>query len=368
MPSPRSDESRKAFLQRCMRSSEARRDFPKSEQRYAFCNSQWRRFGKAEDSLEFTQQDMDDLIRRMEPKVRRGFLAAVARAKQTNTLDELAELIQAGRIETAIQAAARAGATSIADVANTVMVETGRELAQQMTAAFGVTVSFDQANERAVRIMRDARLRLIREFTDGQRRATRDALIDGINRGLNPREQARAFRSSIGLTQRQEAAVQNYRRLLQQNSREALTRELRDRRFDRTVSRAARTGEPLPESQIERMTTRYRERYLKYRSEVIGRTEALRAVNQGTEESVQQAIDEGIVNPDGTDRTWMTAGDTRVREPAHTSMHGQVRPVGEPFSSGLGNMLRYPGDPEAPASETIQCRCVVTTRIQRPTA
>lgn len=41
MPSPRTDEERDDFLSRCMGSAEAREDFPDSDQRYAFCVSQW---------------------------------------------------------------------------------------------------------------------------------------------------------------------------------------------------------------------------------------------------------------------------------------------------------------------------------------
>ena len=40
MPTRRSGESRAAFLARCMADPEARRDFPKATQRYAFCQSQ----------------------------------------------------------------------------------------------------------------------------------------------------------------------------------------------------------------------------------------------------------------------------------------------------------------------------------------
>jgi hypothetical protein len=41
MPSPRSDENKQDFLNRCMGDAEARRDFPRDDQRYAFCNSKW---------------------------------------------------------------------------------------------------------------------------------------------------------------------------------------------------------------------------------------------------------------------------------------------------------------------------------------
>ena len=51
------------------------------------------------------------------------------------------------------------------------------------------------------------------------------------------------------------------------------------------------------------MVERYRERYVKYRAEVIGRTEALRAVHAGNYEGYLQAIDEGAINREELQRT-----------------------------------------------------------------
>lgn len=42
MPSPRDGETRKEFISRCMGDSEANDSFPESDQRAAFCYSQWR--------------------------------------------------------------------------------------------------------------------------------------------------------------------------------------------------------------------------------------------------------------------------------------------------------------------------------------
>ena len=41
MPSPRKDEGKKNYISRCMSSEEAKRDFPDSKQRVAFCHSKW---------------------------------------------------------------------------------------------------------------------------------------------------------------------------------------------------------------------------------------------------------------------------------------------------------------------------------------
>lgn len=41
MPNPKPTESKDEFIKRCMGDSEANHSFPDSEQRYAFCQSQW---------------------------------------------------------------------------------------------------------------------------------------------------------------------------------------------------------------------------------------------------------------------------------------------------------------------------------------
>jgi uncharacterized protein with gpF-like domain len=112
------------------------------------------------------------------------------------------------------------------------------------------------------------------------------------------------------------------------------------------------------------MVGRYRERFVKFRAEVIGRTEALRSVHEGAEQAYLQAIDNGQIDPDEVVRVWNTARDERVRD-SHSTMHLQERRPGEPFTTGNGVSLNYPADPGGPPGETIQCRCVLSTRFKK---
>ena len=43
MPYPKKGEDKSAYLNRCMSSDKANKDFPSSQQRYAFCQSEWSR-------------------------------------------------------------------------------------------------------------------------------------------------------------------------------------------------------------------------------------------------------------------------------------------------------------------------------------
>lgn len=301
------------------------------------------------------------LIDKAEPKLRRALIEAVTAARGTSTLDELADLIERGFFQEAVDAASEAGAIRLGDEVAAVYTAAGADTAKFLGDAIEVTVGFDQVNERAVNVMRNERLRLITNFTNDQRATAQVVMSDGIERGLNPIEQARQFKDSIGLTAGQERAAQNFRKLLEQNSKEALGRAFRDRRFDGTVERAIRDGVPLTQEQIDRMVAGYRRKALKRRAETIARTEALRAVHQGSEEGYEQAIESGKLDPQELVREWHTRLDGRERT-SHRALNGEKRGMDEEFKPGL----KRPGDPNASASETVNCRCSVSTRIGVP--
>lgn len=307
------------------------------------------------------QSRIESLIAAAEAQFQAEFLAALASIRDSINLDALATLLEQGRFAEAFEVVGLA-AGRLGIVYAEQFVAAGIDTGNFLTAEVGeVIIGFDQTNTRAVQAMRNNQLRLVTNFTEQQRRATQAALLDGIGRGENPREVARAFRESIGLTEQQERWVRNYERQLRDLDRGALARELRDRRFDPSVQRAIDRGEPLTRAQIDRMVDRYRQRALKLRSETIARTEGLRSVHEGVDEMYRQAIESGQLQGDQLIRTWNTAGDERVRT-SHATMHQQTRLIGEPFSSGAGNLTLHPGS-FGVGMEDINCRCVVSTRI-----
>lgn len=64
MPSPRSGESRDDFVDRCMGDAEANRDFPREDQRFAFCNSQW----ESREREDLSAQDLVEQGGRLSPQ------------------------------------------------------------------------------------------------------------------------------------------------------------------------------------------------------------------------------------------------------------------------------------------------------------
>lgn len=147
----------------------------------------------------------------------------------------------------------------------------------------------------------------------------------------------------------------------------ALERKLRDRRFDGTVRRAVREGQRLSPAQIDRMVDRYRDRYIKYRSEVIARTEAIRAVQGGQQALLESYVADGRIARQQIRRFWHYSHDGRTRS-SHRAIPGMNQEgVGmeEAFKTPLGP-LKFPGDPNGRAENTINCRCTAFPRIVAP--
>lgn len=312
---------------------------------------------------------LDALIADQEKSVREAFLVFIETVgSEGGAYDAILERLEARDPEGALKIVNSYIATFgnvLPTIAHTVGAATATELAG-IVPDMAIAISFDPSHPRAAEIIRNNRLRFVRDFTDQQRESTLQALARAYNEGLGTAETARAFRGSIGLTPEQEAWVESYRQKLIKRSRSALQAQLRDRRSDSVVQRAIDRDVPLTEKQIDLYTERYRKRALMMRSETIARTEGVRATSEAREESLDQMLEQTGLSAEQVERIWNPTQDGRTRD-WHASMKGQKRGKTEAFTDGLGNRLMYPGDPKAPAETTINCRCGLTFSI-RPAA
>jgi hypothetical protein len=305
---------------------------------------------------------LERALAKAEPAMREAWLRLVQAMGVAVPFEELVQLLERGRIDEALSRTL-ASTPSFGAARTRQVIEAANDVARQIGRALGgIIIEFDQTNPFVVNALRTNQVQLVQGINAQQTAAIRESLNQAAQTGANPRETARLFRQSIGLTPNQVRAVGNFERELRSLDRNALNKLLRDKRFDPTIIRAIRDGRPLTEAQVQRMTGVYRQRYIKFRSEVIARTEALRSVHEGNDAMFRQAIRDGQVDPNNLTREWNTALDERVRG-SHRAMHGQTRGVDEPFESGAGFSLMYPGDVNAPPEETIQCRCTVGTRM-----
>lgn len=99
------------------------------------------------------------------------------------------------------------------------------------------------------------------------------------------------------------------------------------------------------------------------RAKTIAQTERTRALNGAR---VSEAIRQYLADYDKAVKghrkrpelpVFQWVNPLRAKEPRHehVAISGTKRPVGDAFLPGL----RYPGDPNAPASQTVNCHCYV---------
>lgn len=310
---------------------------------------------------------LDRLLTKQERNIARAIRDYLAVVNSGVVAELITDLLEQGRAEDAI-ALLESYVAQMGNVLPDIWREVGQDAAEQLpkqlTTGLAVGISFDVTHPRAADLIRQNRLNFIVAFSDSQRHAVRQALARGAMTGAGPREVAQEFRNAIGLAPIQERAVANYRRLLEENRGEALSRELRDRRFDVMIGRAVERGEPPTPAQINLMVSRYRQNMIRMRAETIARREAHDAFSAAREEALEQMVKQTGLDRGRVIRIWNSTRDDRTRA-WHESMQGQERGMGEVFEDGLGNALRRPGDPLAPAETIINCRCTTTWRLKQ---
>lgn len=235
------------------------------------------------------------------------------------------------------------------------IAESGRVVVQILPkAAVTAPVVFSLVNPRVGAYINNYVGQMIREVSDETVKAVQIAVNQGVITGRNPRQIARDFRSSIGLTSRQEQTVQRLRAALEKGEAgyvNSLT----------TVTDSAKnavSAGKLSESQIDKIVEQTRLRYVKQRTETIARTESLRATSVGQDLAIREGQITGAISNELLKR-WLYRHDTRTRD-AHISAgetNGWI-PMNRPFSTPLGPLM-FPRDPNGSASNTINCRCRV---------
>ena len=323
----------------------------------------------------------DQLIESWTPRLQKAFLNAVYTIRDAAQIALIAKLLERGDVDGALKAvgldpllfrdldrglsdAFEAGGRFTADQLPPAMEASGHKL----------SILFNARNPRAEAWLRQHSSTLVTQIVADQRQAVRQHLEAGLAAGSNPKIVALALVGRLnastgkreggvsGLTASQEEWVRRYAAEVASGSSAALERTLRDKRFDRAVAKAIKDGTPIAADLQAKMVTAYKNRALKYRADTISRTEALTSLHQAQDEAVQQGIDSGRVKAGTITDVWHSAADSRVRE-THRELNGRRVKHGQGFVSSSGARLRFPGDPQASAAETIQCRCWLQVKV-----
>lgn len=319
---------------------------------------------------------IDALLANVERQVKRAFLDYLKKAKSKETLKAVRKLLQDGNVDGVVNLFERLS-KGLSQPLTAAMIHVASEEMRSLApkavrAAFQqngtsipqIAIQFDASNAHAAALAQELTARFVRQINEQQRKIILELVQQGQLNGEGPLATARKIRDNIGLTERQYQAVLNYRSLLENQDLQALSRTLRDKRFDRTVRNNFKEDEPLTQSQINNMVDRYRNRYLAYRADTIARTEAHEIVNVARQEGLQQTIEQAGIDQSSVRQKWRATRDNRTRD-THSALDNQVSDANGYFTSPSGARLRFPGDPLAPAEEKINCRCTTTVTFER---
>ena len=309
----------------------------------------------SESQLQAKRNKLIALAESKEGYLAREWLLSIQAIKDITTLDALIVALQNNDVyaiqRAFTQEAVQLQLTGFKNAMTNVYTSSGNSLATIAPSG----IYFNQVNPRLVNIVNNWSNTLITNESQATIQGIGEVLGRVTIEGQNPLVGARRIRDSIGLTPQQVRAVENYERKLRAGE-SVESYQLRDKRLKKKT---------LTEDDIIKRVERYRQRQLKFRAETIARTESLRMVNMANQHIYDNAIEEGRIGANDYRKFWVATRDMRTRD-AHRSlpsMNPQGRAINEAFVSTLGRIM-YPHDPNASASNTIRCRCVVVYELQ----
>lgn len=177
---------------------------------------------------------------------------------------------------------------------------------------------FSGSNPHAQRVAARQAAALVTRITAETMHALRTLITQAIREGIPPYDAARMIRSMVGLTAQQAQAAANYR--------------------------AELINQGLSIDRVNALTDRYSEKLLRVRAESIARTEIMDALNEGAQESMRQAQQEGLLG-ESAKKEWLVTPDDLLC-PICAPMEGKQVPIDEDFP--------VEGPPAHP-----NCRCTV---------
>lgn len=323
------------------------------------------------------------------PEVQKLFLEAMQNVVDRAMLDEMIKAIQANDIEMLYKVSGFTPAvlTKMLDK----LQEVYKQSAELTVSSWPSTIQtisgpiipiFNIRNIAVEEELKKYSSNLVKEIEDEVKEVLRYELSEGMMRGDNPRQTALNIVGRINLnTRKREGGViglnsnltkwsNTAREYLEKLDERYLTLGLRDKRFDKIVKKAIEDKKPLKKDEIDRLIIGYNNKALKYRGEMISRTETLNSMSKGEYGAILQSINEGVLKKDQVMKWWDDTGEDGRTRKSHLYLGRKydkknMIPFEEPFVTIDGYQLMYPGDISlgAPGQETINCRCKAVYRV-----
>lgn len=328
------------------------------------------------------QQLFSELMERYGRQVAEAFFRALEDLRSGVELQRVSAALENGDIEAALEALhiEPAAFAELPESIRQAYMEGGRTAVQGLPKrrpdGTALVVRFDGSNPEAERWLSSHSSELVTRISDEQRQTVRDRLVVGMQKGQNPRAVAldivgRVNRASgkreggiLGLTAPQAEFVQNARAELSEPATmmQFLARQRRDRRFDRTIAKAAREGVALPAPKLEQIVTAYSRRLLQLRGELVGKVEAFNALAEAKDQAYWQAVGDGKITASMVTIRWRHLPNLHPRLD-HIAMDGEFIKLGERFQLPDGTSMRFPHDPSAPVKHLAGCHCQGDYRV-----
>lgn len=280
-----------------------------------------------------TEQSIEAIARRLEPALRKRFLAAVQQAASRIDIEALARSIQAGQLTQAEMATKLRewpetfGGLSIDLLAGFLA---GAALAYEVIDGSSFKLRFDLINPHAVQYATQHMPKITQSYVAGAKEMIADITRQSVSGKYTVWEAAKLIKDYIGLTPKYATAVENYKATL-------LADGVSGERLDTKVAR-------------------YTEQLLKSRAMTIARTEIIQAEVEGQRALWEEAAKEGLFDRHTATRIWHVAQDERTC-PLCASMEGQEIPFGGTYTNAeLGDVNVF-GEPIDGPPLHPQCRC-----------
>lgn len=313
----------------------------------------------------------------LQPDLARRLLAAYEAIRLALTDAELAVAIQSGQAEALINEVMSDPKAGVFSQLRQMLDETVIGAAKAEAAKLPPSIqvgAFNVVNRHVLTAAVKLDTEVVQGLADEVRNTVRLYVMDGLQSGKNPREIARATKKYIGLSYNQMQYIENFRHELETGDPAALSRVL-GRGMIRTPDgsltfREAHAGgrgvssrditlisqhlgsKRLTETQIDRITSAYRDRWLALNTEAHTRTMALQAQRIGARQSWEDAITQGTVDRSQLRRTWVAVDDNRTR-PEHRALDGTT----------ITWDATYPNGEMVPGESTYNCRCIERVTI-----
>jgi hypothetical protein len=235
------------------------------------------------------EQAIERIASRLEPQLRKRFLAAVQSIKDKVDLNALAQAVQSSSIsqaELAIKISDWDTKYGVMAIDLKAGFLAGGEVAYHALDGAGFKLRFDLINPYAVNYASRKLPQLTQSYKENARGMIRDIITEAVAGNHTAQTAAKAIRDHVGLTDAYSKAVTNYR--------------------------AELIGSGITGDKLDGKVQRYSDQLLRSRAKTIARTEIIQAQVAGQRALWNEAAREGLFDKTRMKRVWVTSFDERT--------------------------------------------------------